>query len=405
LPASEGGGIVRASYPFPSRARVLAAELNPAEFTVGVEEEYQLVDARTGALRSRARSVLATDWTGEIKPEMLANSVEVGTSVCHSAEELGTELRRLRFQASIAAEAHGLRLVATGTHPYAPPGGEEFTAGAVYERLRAEYRSLAYHQSIFGLHVHVAVPPRVDRVKLMNAVRQYLPLMLALSASSPLHVGEDTGYASFRSILWRRWPRSGPPPHLTDEAEYRRVADDLVRTGWIDAPGRIYWEIRPHHQYPTLEFRVADVTPRIEDSMVIAALARSAVAAASLGLVREPELPHSEQQVVLVENGWKASRDGVEAELLEEEGGALVLRPVRTLVTDLFERLAPVAQSLGDADAFALLPGLLERGEAAQRIRRRAAELNDPVALVHWLAEETVLGLGLDRRMEQRDGD
>lgn len=382
----------------------MPASLTPADFTVGVEEEYQLVDARTGELRSRARTVLATDWTGEIRPEMLANSIEVGTCVCHSAEELRAELGRLRFQAAVAAEAEGLRVVAAGVHPFQPPGGEEFNPGEVYRRLREEYRSLAYHQSIFGLHVHVAVPPHVDRVGLINRTRFYLPHLLALSASSPLYAGEDTGYASFRSIMWRRWPRSGPPPRMENEAEYRRVVEDLTRTGWIDAPGRIYWEIRPHHQYPTVEFRVADVTPRIEDAVVIAALVRALVVGAAEGVVTEPPLPVAAQQVVLVENGWKASRDGLESEFLDLEGETVVRRPVREVLGALAERVGETAERLGDGDAMALLPALLARGEAAQRIRARAAEAgNDLVEVVHWLAEETVLGLGLDRRMEQRD--
>jgi glutamate---cysteine ligase / carboxylate-amine ligase len=382
----------------------LAPTTTSADFTIGVEEEYQLVDARTGALRSRAHTVLEGDWTGEIKPEMLASSIEVGTRVCHSAEELRAELSRLRFQAAVAAEAQGLRVVATGTHPYDPPGGQEFVPGPVYDRLRKEYRSLAYHQSIFGLHVHVAIPSGMDRARLINAVRQYLPHLLALSASSPLHVGEDTGYASFRSILWRRWPRSGPPPHMESDAEYHRVVDDLVRTGWIDAPGRIYWEIRAHHNYPTLEFRVADVTPRIEDGVVIAALVRALVAAAAEGIITEPALPLPSQQVILVENEWKASRDGVEAEFLDLVGGTVIVRPAREALLELLDRLTGVGNRLGDGEALALLPALLERGDAARRIREKVIELeNDPVQVMHWLAEETVLGLGLDRRTEQRD--
>jgi glutamate---cysteine ligase / carboxylate-amine ligase len=383
----------------------VAAATNSADFTVGVEEEYQLVDARSGSLRSRARAVLATDWTGEMKPEMLANSIEVGTSVCQTTEELRSDLARLRFQAAIAAEADGLRVVATGVHPFAPPGKQQFISSPVYDRLREEYRSLAYQQSIFGLHVHVGVPAEHDRVPIMNAVRHYLPHMLAISASSPLHGGQDTGYASFRSILWRRWPRSGPPPRLRDFAEYRRILDALVGTGWIDAPGRIYWELRPHHVYPTLEFRVADVTLRMEDTLLIAALTRCLVVAAAEGALPEPDLPLALQQVILNENGWKASRDGLEAEFLVPHGGSVVVRPVSAVLEDLVERLADVAQRLGDTDALALLPSLMERGDAARRVRAKSLEFeNDPAQLVSWLAGETVLGLGLDRRMEQRDG-
>ena len=379
-------------------------DLTPSDFTVGVEEEYQLVDVQTGALRSRARAVLAMDWTGEIKPEMLATTIEVGTCVCNTAEELQAEIARLRFQASIAAEAQGLRVVACGTHPYAPPGGQEFVAGPVYDRIREEYRSLAATQSIFGLHVHVAVPRKLDRVALINSVRQYLPHMLALSASSPWYNGEDTGYASYRSILWRRWPRSGPPPRLRDDVEYLELVAGLVGTGWIDAAGRIYWEIRPHHEYPTLEFRVADVTPRVEDAVLIAALARALVAGAVMGQVSEPPLPPASQAVVLVENGWKASRDGLDATLLEVGEHGLSAQPARETLSALFDRLRPIAERLGDGPVFDLLPALLERGDAAGRIRHQAIELgNDPARVMRWLADETVLGLGLDRRSEQRD--
>lgn len=382
----------------------MTVRLVPEDFTIGVEEEYQLTDADTGALRSRAQSVLATDWSGEIKREMLANSVEVGTDVCRSAEELRIELGRLRLQASIAAEAGGLRVVATGTHPYTPPGNEEFTPGPVYERLRAEYRNLAVQQSIFGLHIHVSVPPALDRARLINATRHFLPYMLAMSASSPLHIGEDTGYASYRSILWRRWPRSGPPPRFENDAEYQRTVGDLVNTGWIDAPGRIYWEIRAHHAYPTLEFRVADVTPRLEDAVLIATLTRALVAGAAAGIVSEPSLSSAAQQVILVENGWKASRDGLAAKLLSVVDGRVVLRPVRELIEELFSSLTPVAEELGDLEVFQQVGDLLSRGEGAARIRERVRDLqNDPREVMRWLADETLLGVGMDKRAEQRE--
>ena len=182
--------------------------------------------------------------------------------------------------------------------------------------------------------------------------------------------------------------------------------DDLVRTGWIDAPGRIYWEIRAHHAYPTLEFRVADVTPRVEDAVLIAAFTRALVAAATSGLIREPAVPLAVQQVLLVENGWKASRDGLEAELLDVVDGQLVTRPVRDLIEELFFSLAPVAEELGDREAFELVGDFLDRGNAAHRIRQRDRELeSDGRAVMRWLAEETLLGVGMDRRGEQRDDD
>jgi glutamate---cysteine ligase / carboxylate-amine ligase len=377
----------------------------PSEgFTLGVEEEYQLVDVETGELRSRARAVLESDWSGEIRPEMLQNTVEVGTRVCGSAAELRSELARLRLQAAVAAESRGLRVVAAGLHPFSHWAGQEFTAGSTYSRIRREYRRLADSQTIFGLHIHVGVAEGLDRVRLMNVARHYLPYLLALSASSPLFLGQETGYASYRAILWKRWPRTGAPPRFRDEAEYRRLVDLLIETGRIDSPGRIYWDLRAHHRYPTLEFRVADVTPRLDDGVLLATLARAVVAAAAEGVLVEPGLPEALAVPLLSENAWVAARDGVEASPVDYLTGPPRARPLREVVLELCERLEPVAARLGDAEALARGPALLERGEAAGRIRQCwSGSADDLPRLVRWLGDETVLGLGLDRRQEQRD--
>lgn len=374
------------------------------EYTVGVEEEYQLVDRESGELKSRARSVIALDWSGDIKPEMQENTVEVETRICPDTGCVRDELARLRLQAAVAAEARGLRVVAAGTHPFSGWEDQLFSPGEVYASIREEYRRLAETQNIFGMHVHVSVPEGVDRVRVMNVARLFLPHLLALTASSPLYLGEDSGYASYRSILWRRWPRSGAPPRLEDAAEFQRLVKLLTETGCIDAPGRVYWEIRPHHVYPTLEYRVADVTPRLEDAVTAAALARAVTAGVVEGVLREPDLPESLVGPLLRENAWRASRDGVGAELLEMEGGRVSVVPAREALLRLAERLAPIAERLGDGPLLAGLPAVLERGDAAARIRARAAEVyGDLREVVRWLADETVLGVGLDRRTEQRE--
>lgn len=374
------------------------------EYTVGVEEEYQLVDVESGELRSRARFVIDWDWSGEIKPEMQENTLEVETRICAETECVRDELARLRFQAAVAAEARGLRVVAAGTHPFSGWEGQEFTSGAVYRRVREEYRRLAETQNIFGMHVHVSVPEGTDRVRVMNVARLFLPHLLALTASSPFYLGNDTGYASYRSILWRRWPRTGAPPRFEDAAEFDRLVRLLLETGCIDAPGRVYWDVRPHHAYPTLEYRVADVTPRVEDAVTAAALARAVTAAAVEGVLREPELPEALLGPLLRENAWRASRDGLGAELVEVEGDRVETVPAREVLLRLAERLAPVAERLGDGDVLAGLPAVLDRGDAAARIRARAGQAGgDLRQVVRWLADETVLGVGLDRRTEQRE--
>lgn len=372
------------------------------DFTVGVEEEYQLVDAETGELRSRARAVIASDWTGEIHQEMRQNAVEVQTRACASAAEIRAELSRLRLQAAVAAESRGLRVVAAGVHPFSHWSGQEYTKSAVYDRIREEYRRLSDTQNIFGMHVHVAVDRGVDRARVLNVVRVYSPYLNALAGSSPILEGADSGYASYRWILWRRWPRSGVPPRMADEAEFDRLVHALTETGAIDGPGRLYWDVRPHHAYPTIEFRAPDATPRLEDAVSIAALARAIVAAAVRGVLVEP--PHAESvvQTFLVENGWRAARYGVAARLVELGPEGPVEASASEVIGRLLERVAPVAESLGDGAALAGIPRILANGGAAARMREVWETRQDPAAYVRWLADETVLGVGLDRRSAQR---
>lgn len=374
------------------------------EYTLGVEEEYQLVDERGGKLRSRARAVLAASWTGDVKPEMQQNTVEVGTRVCGTAAEVRRELERLRLEAAVAAGSRGLRVVAAGLHPFSHWSRQTFTPTPRYEQIREEYRRLANSQNIFGMHVHVGIPEGTDRARVMNVVRHYSALLTALTASSPFYQGEDTGYGSYRSILWRRWPRSGPPPRFESEAEYARLLRALIDTGCIDTPGRLYWEIRPHYLYPTLEFRAPDVTPRLEDAVAVASLARALVVGAVQGVLREPDLPDSFVLPFLVENGWRASRYGLDTEFVDLSGDSPATVPAAEWLDRLLGRLEPFFLEAGDADALASLAGFHKRGIAAERIRRRHREQGGEMAdLVRWLADETVLGLGMDRREEQRD--
>lgn len=375
----------------------------PEDFTVGVEEEYQLVDARTGELRDRARYVIAGDWADELKPEMQEHTVEVETRVCEGTRCVREDLARLRFTAAVAAEAQGLRIVAAGTHPSSPAEGHVFNPAPVYQELREEYRRLAESQAIFGMHVHVGVPAGVDRARISNRVRLHLPLLLALSAASPFFAGQDTGHASYRSVLWRRWPRTGAPPRFADDAEYAALVRWLVESERIDAPGRLYWEMRPHHVYPTVEARIADCTPRLEDAVAIAALLRAMVAGAAEGLLRDSPLPESFVQTLLSDNGWRASRYGTQAVFADVESAEPRTISAAGWVERLGERLGGVAAALGDGAELAALERLMARGCAAEDIRRRAEEMDGDLGRVAlWLADETVVGAGMDRRAAQR---
>lgn len=375
----------------------------PQDFTVGVEEEYQLLDARTGDLRSRARYVIAGDWADALKAEMQEHTVEVETGVCEATTCIRDDLARLRFTAAVAAEAQGLRVAAAGTHPRSAAEGHDFNPAPVYQELRQEYRRLAESQAIFGMHVHVGVPQGTDRARVANVVRLHLPVLLALTASSPFFEGKDTGHASYRSVLWRRWPRTGAPPRFRDDAEYAALVRWLVQSGRIDGPGRLYWDLRPHHVYPTVEIRIADCTPRLDDAIAVAALARCIVAGTVEGILTDTPLPDPLVQTLLSDNVWRASRYGDQALLADMESAAPRTITAGDAALRLVERLAPLAAALGETESLSHLPALLERGCAAAMIRRRAAETEGDLGRVAlWLADETVVGAGMDRRAQLR---
>ena len=375
----------------------------PQDFTVGVEEEYQLLDAGTGELRSRARYVIAGDWAHALKAEMQEHTVEVETAVCEATACIRDDLARLRFTAAVAAEAQGLRIAAAGTHPHSPAEGHGFNPAPVYRELREEYRRLAESQAIFGMHVHVGVPPGTDRARVANVARLHLPLLLALTASSPYFEGRDTGHASYRSVLWRRWPRTGAPPRFRDDAEYAALVRWLVQSGRIDGPGRLYWDLRPHHVYPTVEVRVTDCTPRLDDAIAAAALTRVIVAGAAEGLLDDTPLPDPLVQTLLSDNAWRASRYGPQALLADVESAGPSTITAADAIERMAERLREVAEALGEGAEMARLPDLLRRGCAADAIRQRVRETEGDLGRVAlWLADETVVGSGLDRRAAQR---
>ncbi|HEY8469609.1 MAG TPA: YbdK family carboxylate-amine ligase [Longimicrobiales bacterium] len=373
-------------------------------FTVGVEEEYQLVDAVAGGLRSRARHVLAFDWSEEIRGELQETTLEVGTRVCATMADVERELKRLRLQVAATAAAQELRIIAAGVHPFSRWEGHARSSEARYARIEREYGRIARDEHNFGMHIHVAVPANLDRIALLNVVRGYIPHLIALCCSSPFYEGEDTGYASYRLILWRRWPGNGVPPRLGSAAEYRRYADLLLRAGAITDERGLYWSVRPHPVYPTLEFRAMDACPRVEDAAAVAALARALVVAAALGRLEEwapagfsPEAVHA----LLAENEWRAARAGLEGWLIAPES-AEGRRPLQAAIRELAAALAPTLVALGDGEALGRIDALLERGNAADRMRRVYRESGDVGVVVRWLAAETLLGVGMDRRREQR---
>lgn len=373
-------------------------------YTVGVEEEYQLVDPETGALRSHATALRTEDWTGELVAELQETTIEIGTPICGSLGDVDEHLRRLRLQAGTVAAAHGVAIVAAGLHPFSEWEGHERPPLERYRSIEARYGRIARDEHIFGMHVHIGVPEQTDRLRLMNILRHYLPHMLALSASSAFFEGADTGFASYRTILWRRWPNSGIPPRFGSAEEFDHYVKMMLDAGVMADPWNLYWSMRPHPRYPTLEFRVTDVCPNVDDAIAIVALARALVHAAVEGTLEDESprhLPATIEQELLRVNEWRVARDGLEGRLIDTLAGA-GHRPVRDAIRTLVDRIGRSAEQLGDARALAHVERIVERGNASERMRMRSRDGATMKELVEWLVHESLLGTGLDRRGVQR---
>lgn len=383
--------------------------MEPEDFTFGIEEEYQLVRRAGGALASAADTVLATDWSDELEGELQETMLEIGTPVCTSPAEARAQLRRLRAQVGAATAAHELAPVAAGLHPFSRWEEQQLAMTERPRMLAERFGRVVLDEHLFGMHVHVSVPEGRSRVELLGEVSGYTPHLLALSASSPFYEGMDTGYASYRTILYRRFPFSGAPPAFRSAREYEHFVGALLSAGMVPDLRTLYWSVRLSPRYPTLEFRVCDVCPRWDDAVAVACLARTIVAAAAEGALPPFPAPDAVGAVPLDllrhENEWYAARDGLDATLADPSAPGGV-RPLRESLGGLLRELTPVAEGLGSAEALQGVREIVERGNAAERMRAVAGrEGGDLSRLVEWLASETVLGAGLDRRRAQRPGE
>jgi glutamate---cysteine ligase / carboxylate-amine ligase len=373
-------------------------------FTIGVEEEYQLVDLESGELRSHGGAVRRADRSGAVAGEVQDTMLEIGTPICRDARELRDRLRERRFQTAAAAASEDLEILAAGTHPFSGWKNQVLASGTRPRLLVELFRQLLRQQSIWGMHIHVSIPDDLDRVLLMNTVRTFGPHLLALSCSSPFHLGEDTGFDSFRTISWRGFPFSGVPPHFESADHYREYVAMLLDAGTIPDERTLYWSVRPSCRYPTLELRMCDVCPRIGDAVAIAAFARAIVAAAAEDTLQPigSSLSASLQDEVLRENVWIAARDGLAATLIapEQPGDRI---QIREAINDLLRTVQPIAERLGDAEAMHGITTILDRGNAADRMRERIADRPDMPSMVDWLVEETRAGTGIDRRRTRRE--
>lgn len=351
--------------------------------TVGVEEEFLLADA-TGHLSFAGPEVVgaAREPEGELQLELATCQVEAATEVCRSAGELITQLDGLRAGLAEEARRRELRVVASGTPLLAEQGSPEITPTARYRRMAERFGAITHTAMTCGCHVHVAVPDRETAVLVGNHIRPWLPVLLAMTANSPYCDGEDTRYASWRHVLWSRWPSAGPPPVFSSLDHYETTVEALLRSEAMLDRGMIYWDIRPSEKQPTLECRVSDVAATTREAVLLAVLTRGLVGRALDDLGASPPQPPPE---VLRANLWRAARDGITGACLHPVTGEVT--PVSALLRELGETVRPaLRETPGDPEFVAEMLGELEKTSGGAE-RQRAAyaqrrRLQDVVTLL-----------------------
>lgn len=362
-------------------------------FTIGVEEEFHLVDPVTRALTPDAALILSLGhWEGRVDAELQRSTIETRTTVCCTLGELRAQLVRLRRELIAAAAEVGRSIVAAGTAPMCDWRQQRITPTPRFEKMLDNYQLVAREQLICGNQTHVRVQDKELAIQVMNRARVWLPTLLALSASSPYWAGVDTGYASYRYEQWRRWPTSGIPQQFESRAAYKAVVETLLAAGGITDPGMLYWDLRPSDRYGTLEFRIPDACPTVAEATLQAGLARGIVRACHREVVREePPAPVCWELLTLA--SWQAARFGVTGELIDVQAGRPI--PAADRVKQLLDYVRWALEEEGDwKEVIVLAEWVLQRGTSSERQRQaftRRGRLEDVVdLLIAETAEEAL---------------
>jgi glutamate---cysteine ligase / carboxylate-amine ligase len=373
-----------------SDADVEAAVSAEVGSTVGVEEEFHLIDPGTAELAPGAKSVLAhLDEPAEAQPELLRSAVETATPVCRSLAEVAAELGAARSRLAEACAQAGLWVAAAGTVPDGGVRALTVYPARRYARMAVEYQQLVEEQAVCACQVQVGVADRELAVAAAGRVRIWLPVLLALSASSPFYRDGDTGYASYRSLLWSRWPTSGPPEPFSSAAEYDSLVEALVGCGVIADTGMVYYDARPSARYATVEVRVADACPRVDDAVLLAGLARAMVITAVAEEMAGRPAPTARPELVRAAT-WRAARSGMSGDLIDLR----VQRPVpaQVLLDSFLHHLDPALRATGDAPTVArLLESARSRDTSAARQRAAYARRGNLHDVVTDLVAETAI--------------
>ena len=362
--------------------------------TIGIEEEYQIIDPATRELRSYVQRFLEQGQTvlpDQIRPEFLQSQVEAGTRICHDIREARHELVRMRRSIWELAEREGLWVAAAGTHPFSSWARQEVSPFGRYPELARFLQDVGRRLLIFGMHIHVGIEDRELLIEVMNQLRYFLPHLLALSTSSPFWHGRDTGLKSYRSVVFESLPRTGIPQQFDSYADYRSYVDTLLATGSIAEPTHIWWDVRPSEKFPTLEVRIPDMCTRVEETLCLAALVQ-AIVAKLVRLRQANQTWRLYRKHLLDENKWRAVRYGIRGKLIDF--GKVAEVPLPTLVEELLAWVDDVVDDLGSRAEVEYAPNILRQGTSADRQLAVYRRTGDFRAVVDQVVAETQEGLG-----------
>ncbi|MBX6326021.1 MAG: carboxylate-amine ligase [Chthoniobacterales bacterium] len=364
-------------------------------FTLGIEEEFAIIDPQTRELRSHIHEILEPGKVllkEQIKPEMHQSVVELGTEVCDSIDCVRAHVIELRSRLAELAGRSGLKIASMGTHPFSHWRHQQITEGERYKQIIEDMQLLARANLIFGLHVHVGVPDRESAIHVMNQARYFLPHIYALSVNSPFWVGENTGLKGYRLKVFERFPRTGIPDSFDSLSEYEDYCKLLVKTGCIDNAKKIWWDIRLHPFFNTLEVRVCDAQTRVDDTVAIAALIQ-AVIAKLFKLLRQNVTFRIYRRRLLDENRWRAARYGLDGKLIDF--GKETEVDERTLLNELLEFVSSEVKEFGTQREMAHLERIMREGTGADRQLAVWERTRDMKAVVDHIVAETYQDLAV----------
>jgi carboxylate-amine ligase len=360
--------------------------------TIGIEEEFMLLDPETFDLVQHVDTVLEAmaghEFEAHVNPELMQSVIEVATPVCRNPGDVAAQLHKLRAYVTGVAQQEGLRVGSAGTHPFSLFERQRITARDRYRNLVDQLQYVARRELIFGLHVHVAVDDPDKAIQVVNGLLPHLAPLLALSASSPFWRGEPTGLASSRQMIFAAFPRSGPPPRFRNYADYAEVVGQLERTGCIADYTHIWWDIRPHPRLGTVEIRICDAVTHVEDAVAIAAYCQALVKFLCERFTAGKEIK-TYHRILTTENKWLAARYGIEAPVMDLESGKRNRIPIATVVRRALKELEPHARELGGERELEGIRDILARGNGSDRQLRVFNANRDIVEVVREIANAT----------------